>query len=519
MGLCIKLFTLAILVGLLTIPLSIYLYSYAYPTTALSSFNLQRSYLGLPISPGDIQVKGECNYPILRSEFQKSFDEGREVGAQVAVYRHGKLVCSLWGGSGDFFEDAGVGMGIIVGEGEEEEKVCAKDGTCDNPQQQEGREKEQQFMKPLGKDTIMPIFSSGKVSESYVLSLLSDANKFEYADSLSKYWPDFGANGKDKVTVQDVMRHQAGLAVPDKALKMSDLKVTRKIDKVLATQHLNYADENGKSVALYHAVTRGLYANELVRRVDAGHRTIGAFFREEVARVYDLRFYLGINDDEWTKNSIAKSADPPVLFLLRYVPQYFVPWSRKIRRVLVGGDEHDTLRDNEASIPWNGIKKMFSTEGRRIARACLKAITGTIEGVSSLDDINTREFLGLELSSANALANAESMAKLGDVIRSRAQYKKDGWAKSVEPGEVQRDHGVNMDIAYTANGWGVDRFGPAGLDGWMGWAGASGSVFQWHEKYGLSFAYTTVLPYGRVGKPRGERLMKALVRGIGGWHK
>ena len=119
-----------------------------------------------------------------------------------------------------------------------------------------------------------------------------------------------------------------------------------------------------------------------------------------------------------------------------------------------------------------------------------------------------------QLSSANGLANAESMAKLGDVIMAWGKQEK---RAGLEKGSKRFDYGVNFPVAYTAAGWGVDRLSLAGLDGWKGWAGASGSMLQWHDELNITFAYTTVLPYGRVGKPRAERLMKELVRQAGGW--
>ena len=33
----------------------------------------------------------------------------------------------------------------------------------------------------------------------------------KYTEKISTYWPEFGQNGKENITVADLMRHEAGL--------------------------------------------------------------------------------------------------------------------------------------------------------------------------------------------------------------------------------------------------------------------------------------------------------------------
>ena len=44
----------------------------------------------------------------------------------------------------------------------------------------------------------------------------------------------------------------------------------------------------------YHTLTLGWYQNELIRRVDPQHRSIGRFFQEEIARPLGVEFYIGL---------------------------------------------------------------------------------------------------------------------------------------------------------------------------------------------------------------------------------
>ena len=70
-------------------------------------------------------------------------------------------------------------------------------------------------------------------------------------------------------------------------------------------------------------------------------------------------------------------------------------------------------------------------------------------------------------------------------------------------------------ITYTACGWGADRFEPDGLPGWVGWAGAGGSVVQFDAKRRASFAYVTTRMAARMSKPRALRSLRALHAAVG----
>ena len=56
------------------------------------------------------------------------------------------------------------------------------------------------------------IFSSGKSLEAVALAVLHNKGLFEYNDKVTKYWPEFGQNGKEEITIADVCQHRAGLA-------------------------------------------------------------------------------------------------------------------------------------------------------------------------------------------------------------------------------------------------------------------------------------------------------------------
>jgi len=53
--------------------------------------------------------------------------------------------------------------------------------------------------------------SSGKSVASILLAKMAEKGVMSYDEKVSTYWPEFAQNGKDKILVKDVMRHEAGL--------------------------------------------------------------------------------------------------------------------------------------------------------------------------------------------------------------------------------------------------------------------------------------------------------------------
>ena len=54
------------------------------------------------------------------------------------------------------------------------------------------------------------------------ISLLLLQGLLKYTEKISTYWPEFGQNGKENITVADLLRHEAGLASFDLPLNVED---------------------------------------------------------------------------------------------------------------------------------------------------------------------------------------------------------------------------------------------------------------------------------------------------------
>ncbi|KAF0540867.1 beta-lactamase/transpeptidase-like protein [Gigaspora margarita] len=180
--------------------------------------------------------------------FTGHFENGGEVGSSVATYYNGKLVVDLHGGYADL-----------------------------------------ETMREYNMDTLQLVFSSTKVLTSIMIAYLVDRGLLSYDEKISKYWPEFAQGNKENVTLLDLVNHRAGVTYLDTQVTKSELEDLDKLAKILAAQPHAF---DGVPLRAYHAATRGWYLNEIVRRVDPKHRTIGQIVSEEILKQYDLEFYL-----------------------------------------------------------------------------------------------------------------------------------------------------------------------------------------------------------------------------------
>ena len=193
---------------------------------------------------------GACDprFEAVREAFERNFDERDEVGAAVCVTLDGETVVDLWGGSAD---------------------------------PATGRAWE--------RDTIGVIWSCTKGATALCAHMLVTRGELGLDVPVASYWPEFAKNGKDAITVRMLLAHQAGLAafsepIPENGYCDWELIVSR-----LAEQAPLWAPGTRHG---YHALTYGHLVGELVRRITG--RSLGRFFREEVAEPLDLDLWIGL---------------------------------------------------------------------------------------------------------------------------------------------------------------------------------------------------------------------------------
>jgi CubicO group peptidase (beta-lactamase class C family) len=113
---------------------------------------------------------------------------------------------------------------------------------------------------------------------------------------MAEYWPEFAAQGKEGVLVRHVLGHSAGLPVFDEVVDDLTMFDWGECCRRLAAQAPRWTP--GEDIG-YHAETQGWLLGELVRLVDG--RSLGAFFREEVAEPLDLDLHIGLDDREFAR--------------------------------------------------------------------------------------------------------------------------------------------------------------------------------------------------------------------------
>ena len=125
------------------------------------------------------------------------------------------------------------------------------------------------------------------------LAIAHSRGWLDYDERVCTYWPEFSQQGKERITVRQLLAHQAGLYVLDEPVSRSLVADLDRLAVVLARQ--KPAWEPGTRQA-YHGITLGFYESELLRRIDPRHRSLGQFFQEEIASPLGLDVYIRLPD-------------------------------------------------------------------------------------------------------------------------------------------------------------------------------------------------------------------------------
>ncbi len=185
--------------------------------------------------------------------FRANFTAGEEVGAACAVYVGARKVVDLWGG----VRDPRRGL-------------------------------------PWEEDTLVTVFSTTKGMSSLAVAVAHSRGLFDYDDRVVQHWPEFGQAGKQDITIRQLLSHQAGLPAIDEPLDLEALADPDAVAAAIAKQAPAW--EPGTKHG-YHGLSLGFYESELIRRVDPQSRTLGQYFRDEVAVPLDLEFHIGLPEE------------------------------------------------------------------------------------------------------------------------------------------------------------------------------------------------------------------------------
>ena len=187
-------------------------------------------------------------FEAVRDAFAENFTRRPELGGACCAYVHGEKVVDLWGGI---------------------------------------RNKE--TGEPWERDTMVLIYSASKGLAAMTMAIAHSRGWLDYDERVATYWPEFAQQGKEKITVRQLLAHQAGLFAFDEPVDRNVVADLDRLAVVLARQ--KPAWEPGTRQA-YHAITLGFYESELLRRVDPRHRSLGQFFQDEIATPLGEEVYI-----------------------------------------------------------------------------------------------------------------------------------------------------------------------------------------------------------------------------------
>ncbi len=361
-----------------------------------------------------IAVSGEVEegFEPVRMAFEENFEKRNETGAACAVFLGGRQVVNLYGGLAD--SEAG---------------------------------------RPWRRDTLVPVFSTSKGLAAMAVALAHSRGLFAFDEPVARYWPEFGAEGKQAVTVRQLLAHQGGLCAVDEALTPEILGDPDRLSGILARQAPGWPPGTRHG---YHAHTLGWYESELIRRTDG--RTLGRFFAEEIARPLGLSFYIGLPSD----------VDPARIAVVEdYAP---------IRMLLHAGE-----------FPWPFLRAMMNPRSlsyRAMMNPRLKRPT----------DLACPPYCYVEIPSGGGIGSVESIAKAYGVFACGGDdlgLSGDTFQALCAPAaECADDAVLRVPTAYALGfmkpsssflfGCGASAFGAPGMGGSFGFA---------DPEVGLGFAY------------------------------
>jgi len=374
------------------------------------------------------RVDGESakRFARVHEVFEQSFASG-EVGASLAVALDGELVLDLWGGH--------------------------RDGAR---------------TKPWSRDTLANVYSTTKGMTAICANRLVDAGKLDLDAPVASYWPEFAQAGKANVPVRWLLCHKAGVAALRKPVPPGGLYDWKLMTSALAAETPWW--EPGTAHG-YHALTYGFLVGEVVRRIDG--RSLGAYFREELAKPLGLDFHIGT------------------------------------------GPEHDARIADMLPAPPSppGAPNPFAAAAQNPESLVGKAFGNPMLGPGT---VNTREWRGAEIPAANGHGTARGLARIYGALATGGEL--DG-VRVLSPAQIARANteqafGQDQVLAPLHSRFGLGfmltqpmiPFGPNPRA--FGHPGAGGSIAFADPDARLGFAYVmNQMQVGLGGDARGFRLI------------
>lgn len=204
-----------------------------------------------------MQIQGyfDLQFEALKDAFTALFADPQERGMALCVQVGGETVVDLWAGMAD------------------------KEG-----------------QQPWHSDTILNLFSCTKTFTAVTVLQLVGEGKLELDAPVARYWPEFAAAGKDKITLRHLLSHQAGLPALSHMLPAEALYDWQVMTSALAAEQPWWPLGEGHG---YAPITYGWLVGEVLRRVEG--RGPGESIVARTAKPLGLDFHVGLGDAEFER--------------------------------------------------------------------------------------------------------------------------------------------------------------------------------------------------------------------------
>jgi len=201
-----------------------------------------------------VQISGNCHedFQEVAEIFSQNFDKYNEIGSSLCVVVDGERVVDIWGGHTN-----------------------------------------EQRTDEWTNDTLSVAFSSTKAALALCAHILIERGELNSDDKVVKYWPEFGKNAKDEITVGMILNHTAGLPALKAPVEQGGFFDWEYMVALLENETPFWIP--GKETG-YHMMTTGWLIGELIKRVTG--KSLGEFFNDEVSKPYNLEYWIGLPNSE-----------------------------------------------------------------------------------------------------------------------------------------------------------------------------------------------------------------------------
>ena len=117
----------------------------------------------------DIQGRVSRGFEAVRETFIENFSRRRELGGACCVFHRGEKVVDLWGGI-----------------------------------------RNKRTGEPWEENTMVVVHSATKGLAAMTLAIAHSRGWLDYEERVCTYWPEFAQQGKERITVRQLLAHQAG---------------------------------------------------------------------------------------------------------------------------------------------------------------------------------------------------------------------------------------------------------------------------------------------------------------------